>query len=243
MSLLRDILLELTPGELAARIDHAVLAPDAGRRELEDAIDKLENLGLRCLILTPTLLREARGSTRKCLGAVVGFPYGYGTIESKVKELEDVIGYGAVEADIVANTQALLLGNREYYVNELKALTEICREVGIKCKVIIETPLLSDPSLISSTVELIATNTSPDYIKTSTGFSKRPTYPDDILAIKNKLRELGSSIGVKAAGGIRTGLQALIALSAGADIIGTSRPQEVIDSYKQLRQYLSRNKG
>lgn len=228
----------LTVEELAKRIDHAVLKPSASRRELEKAVDELEKLGLRCLILTPTLLREARDSTRKCLGAVVGFPFGYTTIEAKIKELEDVIGYGADEVDVVANTQALLLGREEYYVNELRALAEIARVAGVKFKVIIETPLLGLESIVK-TVELVAKNVEPDYVKTSSGFVEKPTHPEDVAVINATLQRLGlrGRIGIKAAGGIRTALQALTLVSVGADIIGTSTPAEILEGFRKLKEY------
>ncbi len=235
-----DLIKAFTVEELAKRIDHAVLKPSASMSELERAIRELENYDLRCLILTPTLLREARNHTRKCLGAVVGFPFGYATIESKVKELEDVIGYGADEADIVANTQALLLGKEEYYINELKALIEICKTAKIKCKIIIETPILNSVDLIAKAVELIAKNVEPDYIKTSTGFADRPTYPEDVVVIDTKLRRLGlrDKIGIKASGGIRTAVQALTMLASGADILGASKPVSILEGYKRLKDTL-----
>jgi deoxyribose-phosphate aldolase len=220
--------------EIAARIDHAVLRPWSTRDELERAIEELERLSLRCLILSPTLLYEARSLTRKCLGAVAGFPYGYHTVEAKIKEVEDLVAMGADEIDFVANLQLALLGKIDQYVNEIKAVTTICRDANVKCKIIIEAPALS-PSLLQKVVAAIVESTEPDYIKTSTGFGPRHTIPDDIILIDKVLREknVRSRIGIKAAGGIRQGLQASILLQLGADIIGTSTPSKIIESYKE----------
>lgn len=228
----RGAFCSLAPGELAARIDHAVLKPWSGRSELERAVDELEELGLRCLILSPTLLREARGITSRCLGAVVGFPFGYHTIEAKIKEIEDAIAMGADEIDYVVNTQLYLIGRREEYLNEVKAAIEICRNAKVKCKVIIEAPALT-PSQVEEVVRLVA-SLSPSFIKTSTGYGPRPTLPEDVALIDRVLRNMGkrSSVGIKAAGGIRSGLQAAAMITAGADIIGTSTPRQVLETYR-----------
>ncbi len=220
--------------ELASRIDHAILRPWNSRDELETAIDELERLSLRCLILSPTLLSEARGLTNRCLGAVAGFPYGYHSIEAKIKEVEDLVAMGADEIDFVANLQLFLLGKSEPYINEIRAAVSICKNANVKCKIIIEAPALS-PIQLKRVVTLIATKTEPDFIKTSTGYGPRHTIPDDIIIIDDTLKQLGlrNRIGIKAAGGIRQGLQAALYIAIGADIIGTSTPKKILDTYKE----------
>ncbi len=237
---LDELLRSMTPEQLAARIDHAVLKPSASRAELEKAVEELEGLGLRCLIVTPTLLPAAREMTRRCVGAVAGFPFGYHTLEAKIKEVEDIIAMGADEVDYVANTQALLMGRQGYYINELRAAREVCRAARVKCKVIIETPILSSTDTISAVAEIVAREAEPDFIKTSSGFADRATYPEDVTAIDRALRRIGlrNRIGIKAAGGVRTGLQAALLISMGADVIGSSRPKGVIESYREARSIL-----
>ncbi|ABM80810.1 deoxyribose-phosphate aldolase [Hyperthermus butylicus] len=222
--------------EIASRIDHAVLKPWSSVSELEKAIRELEELNLRCLIISPTHLRLAREKTNKCLGVVVGFPFGYSTIEAKIKELEDSIALGAQEIDYVANTQLLLAGRTEEYLNEIRAAITICRDSGVKCKVIIEAPALPRNLLVEIVEKIAMMDPHPDYIKTSTGYGPRPTYVEDVYLIDQTLRRIGKrdEIGIKAAGGIREGLQAAAMLLAGADVIGTSTPRQVIETYKEL---------
>ncbi|ALL01736.1 Deoxyribose-phosphate aldolase [Pyrodictium delaneyi] len=234
MIMLHEKLCSISSSELASRIDHAILKPWLARKELEQAINDLEELNLRCLILSPQLLREAHGITGKCLGVVVGFPFGYHSIEAKIKELEDVIALGAREIDYVTNTQLYLLGRKDEYANEIRAVTTICREAEVTCKIIIETPALTQ-SQIKEVTRLVA-EYEPDFIKTSTGFGPRHTLPDDIVIIDSTLRKIGKRdiIKIKAAGGIRTGLQAAILLSLGADVIGTSTPRQILETYRDL---------
>ncbi|MET1102093.1 MAG: hypothetical protein ABWW69_06440, partial [Pyrodictiaceae archaeon] len=167
--------------DLAKRIDHALITPWASEKELEKAIEETKRNKLRCLILSPSLARIASSLTSKlCIGAVVGFPYGYQTIESKIKELEDVISYGVNEVDYMLNIQNFIMGRKDEVANELKASIEICKEVRVKCKIIIEAPALNN---ISDVIELvrIASSYEPEFIKTSSGLGPRPTSFEDII--------------------------------------------------------------
>ncbi len=229
----------LTPEQVAKTIDHALLKPLATKRELDEAIDILEKYKLRCLILTPTLLNEVAGTTKSCIGAVAGgFPYGYSTIEAKIKEVEDVISYGAREVDYVVNIQNIALGKLDKVVNEAKAVIEICKSTGVTCKIIIEAPAFT-PSTVYQVAYSIA-QLQPDYIKTSTGHGPRPTTIDDIVIIRKAIEDANAkNVGIKAAGGIRTALQAITLLEAGANIIGTSTPVQIIEGVRKLREILS----
>lgn len=233
--------LKINPSELAARIDHAVLKPESSLKEVENAIRELEELNLRCLITTPTLAPIAKQLTRRCIGAVVGFPFGYHPIESKLKETEDLLAKGIDEIDYVANTQLYLNNMVNEYVNEVKAAADLCKSAGAVCKIIIETPLLENPHSIYRATLLILENTDNiNYIKTSTGYASRPTYPEDIVSIKSAINEKNYTTGIKAAGGIRTALQALYYIALGADIIGTSKPSNILSSLKNIKEVLER---
>ncbi len=234
MTKVLQVVQTLSRSELARRIDHAVLKPWATRAEAEKALEEVERLGLRCLITTPQLARLLAPTASKCVGAVVGFPFGYQTIEAKIKELEDVIAYGVREVDVVVNHHAYVLGLRDLFENEVKAITTICREVGVTCKLIVEAPAYPAET-VKEMVETVARHV-PDYIKTSSGFGPRPTTPEDVLLIRSTLRKAGADgIGVKAAGGIRTTLQAVTMIAYGADIIGTSTPSAVLEGLDRVK--------
>lgn len=221
--------LDMSVEELAGKIDHAILQPWIDLQKIYEAVEIVKKYKLRCLITTPLLAKTIIETTNGiCVGSVVGFPYGYSTIESKIKELEDVIGYGVNEADIVVNYHAYVSGNKELFENEVRAITAICNETGIVCKIIIEAPA-HPPDRLVEIIRIVA-KYEPDYIKTSSGYGPRPTFPEDVLLISNVLRKLGlrGKIGIKAAGGIRTRLQAILMMVLGADIIGTSTPLQIL---------------
>lgn len=240
-----EILSSIDVDTIAARIDHAVLSPWTDIEALKQAIFETAKLNLRCLIVSPPLLRLAREKSLAeniCIGSVASFPYGYSTLESKVKEVEDLVALGADEIDVVINYQMYLLGYRDNVVNEARAITEICRENNVVCKIIVEAPALDYNTLLDITKD-IALNARPQYIKTSSGYGPRKTLPEDVYVINTVLEKMGirDKIGIKAAGGIRSGLQALTMIMAGSDIIGSSTPAKILDDIIRLKKTITQN--
>ena len=84
-------------------------------------------------------------------------------------------------------------------------------------KVIIETVLLSDEEKVQACV--LAQHAGAQFVKTSTGFSKGGATVQDVAIMR---RVVGSGMGVKAAGGIKTGEDARQMIAAGASRIGAS---------------------
>lgn len=221
---------------LAQHIDAAILKPWLSGDEIVKLLTRAKELHVRCIIVTPSLLEYATNilGTEMCVGSVAGFPFGYSPIESKIKEVEEIIDKGAKEIDFVPNYQRLLIHNdMEYVFNEVRAVAEIARTSNVVFKLIVEAPALPR-DIVKKLVE-IGVKVGIDYVKTSTGYAPRHTTVDDVLFLKYMLKELGvaDKIGIKAAGGIRNCRQALELLEAGASIIGTSTPDQILNSCNQ----------
>ena len=82
---------------------------------------------------------------------------------------------------------------------------------------IIETALLTDEEKIQGCV--LAQRAGAQFVKTSTGFFKGGATVKDVAIMR---RVVGSGMGVKAAGGIRTSEDARQMIAAGASRIGAS---------------------
>lgn len=221
---------------LAQYIDAAILKPWLLKDEIAELLMRAKELRVRCIIVTPSLLEYATSilGTEICVGSVAGFPFGYSPIESKIKEVEEIIDKGAKEIDFVPNYQRLLIHNDvEYVFNEIRAVTEIARTNNVVFKLIVEVPALPK-GIVKKLVE-IGVKVGVDYVKTSTGYASKHTTIDDVLFLKYVLEELGvaDKVGIKAAGGIRNCRQALELLEAGASIIGTSTPDQILNSCSQ----------
>jgi deoxyribose-phosphate aldolase len=90
-------------------------------------------------------------------------------------------------------------------------------------KVIIETGLLTDEEKIKACV--LAKRAGADFVKTSTGFAKGGATAGDVALMR---RVVGSAMGVKASGGVRSREDALAMVASGADRIGASASVKIV---------------
>jgi deoxyribose-phosphate aldolase len=100
------------------------------------------------------------------------------------------------------------------------------------CKVILETALLTDEEKIKACV--ICKKAGANFVKTSTGFSKGGATVGDIALMKYVV---GSGIGVKASGGIRSKEDAQAMIASGADRIGASASVKIVSGEKSDGSY------
>lgn len=177
--------------------------------------------------------KELHGSDVK-VGTVVSFPYGATSRNAKVQEAKIAISKGAVELDVVMNISAFKSGDYEMVEREVIDLVETVRinemtsdDKRTQIKFIIEACYLTDPEK-KLACEIIR-DAGADFIKTSTGTGSAGATVEDIRLIR---RVVGPSMGVKAAGGIRTVEQTLELLDAGANRIGTSAAVALLEGYR-----------
>jgi len=71
----------------------------------------------------------------------------------------------------------------------------------------------------------LAVEGGADFVKTSTGFSKAGATVQDVILMR---KTVGQKIGVKASGGIRSRVDALAMIYAGANRIGTSSSVKIV---------------
>lgn len=151
----------------------------------------------------------------KKFSTVIGFPFGYDSIDFKKYQLERAIFYGCDEFDIVFNIGKFLENDYNYIYNELKSL--IYLTYNKITKIIIETCYLTKQQILDATQ--IVVDSGADFVKTSTGFGHRGANEEDIMLIKNKFHD---RIFIKASGGIKELNTAVKMLEAGADRLGIS---------------------
>jgi deoxyribose-phosphate aldolase len=94
---------------------------------------------------------------------------------------------------------------------------------GHTVKVIIETALLTDEEKVEACV--ISKAAGADFVKTSTGFASKGATAEDVALMR---RVVGSDMGVKASGGIRSARDAQAMIEAGATRIGASAGIKII---------------
>ena len=212
--------------DLAGHIDHTVLKPDARRADIERACEVARRLGCAGLCINPIHVALAsqllRGSSVLVVG-VVGFPFGATYTAVKVLETELAIRDGADEVDMVIAIGQLRDGQFEFVETDIAAVVRAA--AGRPVKVIVECGLLSDAQ--KRTAAEIAAKAGATFVKTSTGFLGSGATIHDVTLLR---QAVGTSLSVKATGGIRFFEDAVGLLEAGASRLGASRTETVLAS-------------
>lgn len=161
---------------------------------------------------------------------VVGFPLGYNSTGSKVKEIEDAFADGAGEIDMVVNISDVKNGDYDKVEEEIRTLKKTCGDKILK--VIIETCYLNEEEKIALCKAV--TNAGADYIKTSTGFGTAGATMEDILLFK---ANIGENVKMKAAGGVKTVDDLVAFIEVGCERIGTSSAVKMLNGMENNGEY------
>ncbi len=161
--------------------------------------------------------RDAR-TTVKIASVATGFPSGQYPLDVRIRDVEGAVRAGADEIDMVINRGAFLSGRYGEVAEEISAIKNACGSAHLK--VILETGELETYDNVRRASDIAIERIGPgDFIKTSTGkVSPAATMPVTLVmleAIRDAYAGTGpwrgyepKMIGMKPAGGIRTGKQA-----------------------------------
>lgn len=211
---------------LAAIIDHTLLKPEATHAEIETLCQEARRYQFASVCVNPSYVALCAallsGSPVKVC-TVIGFPLGATSTASKVFEAEQAIRDGAREVDMVLNIGYLKSGDTKFIEKDIHAVVEAAHRSHAIVKVILETCLLTNEEKKIACV--LAKNAGADFVKTSTGFSKGGATVEDIAFMR---AAVGTAMGVKASGGIRTQEQARAMVAAGASRIGASASIKIV---------------
>ncbi len=211
---------EPSPSELAKYIDHTLLKPDASSSEIEQLCREAVHWGFKAVCVNSTwtsFVAEELCESDVKVCVVVGFPLGAVERVSKAFEAGRCFEQGAREIDMVLNIGLLKSGEFRGVEEDIRAVRDAIGDATI-LKVIIETGLLSDDE--KRTACELAKTARADYVKTCTGFLGGGASPQDVALMKSVV---GTEMGVKASGGIKTVDEVRALIDAGASRIGTSR--------------------
>jgi deoxyribose-phosphate aldolase len=205
--------------DVPARIEHTVLGPTTTWSDATGVLDAAIRHGMRACLPPCYLAAAVEYAPAVDVTTVVGFPHGQHTTESKCREAQSAWDDGAAELDVVANLGRLRAGEDEAVREEL---AEVVAGVPIPVKVIVEAPLLEADEL--RRVCEAAADADADYVKTATGFSGGGATVADVEVMSEYLP-------VKASGGIRDWETAEAMFEAGAERIGSSSGEAIVEAY------------
>ncbi|MBV9294684.1 MAG: deoxyribose-phosphate aldolase [Acidobacteriaceae bacterium] len=216
------------PQVIASLIDHTLLKPDATQSDIARLCNEAREFRFASVCVNPHWVRfalESLAGSDVRLCTVVGFPLGANEISTKIVETNRALTQGASEIDMIQNIGALRSGDVQLVETEIATLAQLAHSSGAILKVILETCLLSEEEIITACQ--LAGRAKADFVKTSTGFSTGGATVENVKLMR---RIVGSSMGVKASGGIRTLDTIRQMVEAGANRIGTSSGVSILNA-------------
>jgi deoxyribose-phosphate aldolase len=213
--------------EIAKKIDHTLLKPDATQDQIAQLCYEASKYGFAAVCVNPSYVKlcsQLLRGTPVHVCTVVGFPLGATPPEVKVYEAQQAIDDGATEVDMVINIGALKSKDYALVERDIATVARTCHAGAAILKVIIEAALLTDEEKVIACQ--LAKAAGADYVKTSTGFGPGGATVHDVELMR---RAVGPALGVKAAGGIKSYEDARAMVAAGATRIGASAGIKIVE--------------
>lgn len=212
------------PADLAKLIDHTLLKPEATRDEVVKLCEEAKKHRFASVCVNTTwvpLCKAMLAQSSVMVCAVVGFPLGAMTPSAKAYEAREAVRQGAREIDMVINLGALKSRDYETVFEDICRVVKASAPAGVK--VILETSALTqEEKIIACALSKLA---GAAFVKTSTGFGKAGATVEDVALMRSLV---GTELGVKASGGVRTAEDVLKMAAAGANRIGASASVAIV---------------
>jgi len=225
-----------TAKDIAGRLDHTVLAPDATLAMIEKACELGRKYVFKSVVTNPcwapTVAGLLKGSPVEAC-SVAAFPLGNTTTRNKVAEVAEIAAltevHPLISIDVVANLS--LLKDKQYaaYTADMKAVVDTVKERGVSVKAILETALLSENEIAIACK--CAVDAGITCVKTSTGRGGPPS----LSHIALMRRSIPDNVLVKFSGfgTLNSPELAIMAFLLGADLLGTPQGDLITDTLSQ----------
>lgn len=202
--------------DVAQIIDHTALKATVDASTIRQLCSDAQRFGFASVCVNGRWVSEAvqhlKGSNVMTI-TVVGFPLGAHTTDAKVFQATQAVMNGAAEIDMVISVGDLKCGNHDYVFQDIRRVVEA---VSIPVKVILETCLLDPEEIVVGSI--LSKLAGAAFVKTSTGFGGGARVEEVALMRQS----VGSQMGVKASGGVRSFEDVCAMVDAGATRIGAS---------------------
>ncbi|WP_353649082.1 deoxyribose-phosphate aldolase [Nakamurella sp. A5-74] len=217
--------------QLAGRLQHTLIGQAITEAEVRTHAQECLEFGFDAAVVPPTWVAAARqelaGSSVR-VSSIIDFPYGMMTTAGRVAETKALVDAGVDELDATVNIALLLSHRVDRFVADLSALVQAASPVGVK--VMLELPLLTATQ--RDKVVAAAVDAGVAFVKNASRGAVGIADPATISFLR---RSVPPSVGVKAAGGIKTIEQVRALLIAGADLIGTSSSVSIVGGSARAR--------
>jgi len=204
------------------RIEHTVLGPTTTPEAVVRCLDTALDHGTRACV-PPWAVELAAEYADVPLTTVVDFPHGQGATAAVSTASQQAWEAGADELDVVCNVGRLKAGEDDAVREHL---SEVVATVPVPVKVIVEAPLLSADEC--HRIGQLAVEADAAYLKTATGFADGGATVADVELLSQYLP-------VKASGGIGSWDDAAAMFEAGAERIGASSGDRIVEQWRARR--------
>ncbi len=216
--------------DLNRYIDHTVLKATTTKESISELCKEAMEFNFYSVCVNGCYVEHAKseldGSEVK-IAAVIGFPLGAMSKESKVFEAKNSIKNGANEIDMVLNVGFLKSEMFKEVGSEIRAIKEAIGSNVLK--VILETCYLTREEIIKACT--LSVEAGADFVKTSTGFGTGGATFEDVQTMKDTVLDKAQ---IKASGGVRDIETAQKYIDMGVTRLGTSSGVELMTSGKAV---------
>jgi deoxyribose-phosphate aldolase len=198
-------------------IDHTLLKPYSTLEDVRRVFNEAVSFGCHSICVNPvyvslarSLVDDAGADLKVC--SVIDFPFGSMDTESRVQAIVRAAANGADEVDVVAPITLVKSSRWAEVARDLRRVVRAAHGEGLVIKVVVEDAYTTRDEKLKL-YETVATS-GADFIKTSTGFEDREyassignmpgAQADNVRLMAEVANRYNPSLGIKAAGGIRT---------------------------------------
>ncbi|MDO4564887.1 MAG: deoxyribose-phosphate aldolase [Clostridia bacterium] len=211
--------------DLAQVLEHSLLNPDMTEKRILEGCAEAVRYGFANVCVTPALASLAAGrlsGSSVLVSSPVGFPHGAASLVSKCAEIRYCIQCGAKELDLSLNIVAAKSGRWDEVYRDLCEMLNIAGNRAV-CKAIYEQGLYTDDEK-KRVLETIERSRAP-YLKISNALTGKKAESGDVRFVRS---QIGSRIGIKIDGGIKTAQTVMELQAAGAQRFGCSASVAIV---------------
>jgi len=202
-------------------IDHTILSPTATLEQVAQLCKEANEHQFKAVCVAPLYVDAAvklLSDSKVSVCTVIGFPFGYDHLATKMAATSRAIDEGADEVDVVVNLPQVKNGEWDIIETEIDSfVTSIKLKRTKVMKLILETAYLTVEEL--EILCNLCTKHRVDFAKTSTGYAPEGATVENVARMRSFL---GDHVEIKASGGIRSRVFAEELINAGATRLGTS---------------------
>lgn len=210
-------------------IDHTNLKPYASANDIEVLVADAIQHQFAAVCIPPYYIDLGKKMLKDSdvkLCSVIGFPFGYDHVATKMEAISRAVNAGADELDVVINIPAVKNADWDVVRSEIdNYVTATKLKAGKTLKLILETAYLSKQEL--EHLCNLCVEFGVDFAKTSTGHANHGATVEHVAMMK---AVLGDKVKIKASGGIKDRKFAQALIDAGANRLGTSAGLTIIKS-------------